>query len=177
MENIIFRRSWFKTLKRWKPEQVSEFINACYAILEDQPVEIQDEGVMTLWDQAEPLLKSDKEKYIDRVKANQENGKLGGRPKKTETNPRNPIGFLETQPNPQNLKEKEKEKEKDKEKEKEIDKEKDNNSTIILGGFDKGKFYKKYKSDIEAIRTFQSCSLDDAIDYKLKELEELSLQW
>jgi hypothetical protein len=65
--------------------------------------------------------------------------------------------------------------EEEKEQVKEKDKVKDNTSTIILGGFDKGKFYKKYQSDIEAIRTFQSCSLDDAIDYKLKELEELSV--
>jgi hypothetical protein len=66
------------------------------------------------------------ENYEKKVKANRENGKSGGRPKKpivTEDNPQNPMGYLvteETQRNPQNLKDKEKDKEKDKDIEKDI---------------------------------------------------------
>jgi hypothetical protein len=62
------------------------------------------------------------ENYEKKVKANRENGKSGGRPKKptiTEDNPQNPMGYLETeetQPNPQNLKDKDKDKDKDIEK-------------------------------------------------------------
>jgi hypothetical protein len=64
--------------------------------------------------------------YEKKKEANKKNGKLGGRPKQTEDNPKNPMGYLETeetQPNPQNLKDKDKDKEKDKEKdiEKDID--------------------------------------------------------
>ena len=64
--------------------------------------------------------------YENKVKRNQENGKNGGRPKKptiTEDNPKNPMGYLETeetQPNPKNLKDKDKDKDKDIEKEKDI---------------------------------------------------------
>ena len=63
------------------------------------------------------------ENYEKKVKANRENGKSGGRPKKpivTEDNPQNPMGYLETQqtqPSPQNLKDKDK----DKDIEKDID--------------------------------------------------------
>ena len=51
--------------------------------------------------------------YEKKKEANKKNGKLGGRPKQTEDNPKNPMGYLETeqtQPNPQNLKEKDIEK-------------------------------------------------------------------
>ncbi len=47
--------------------------------------------------------------YEKKKEANKKNGKLGGRPKQTENNPKNPMGYLETeqtQHNPQNLKEK-----------------------------------------------------------------------
>ena len=62
--------------------------------------------------------------YEKKKEANKKNGKLGGRPKQTEDNPKNPMGYFETeqtQPNPQNLKEKDK----DIDKEKDIDIEKD----------------------------------------------------
>jgi hypothetical protein len=54
------------------------------------------------------------ENYEKKKEANRKNGKLGGRP----SNPKNPVGYLETQANPQNLKEKER----DIDKEKDIDK-------------------------------------------------------
>jgi hypothetical protein len=56
------------------------------------------------------------ENYEKKKEANRRNGKLGGRP----SNPKNPVGYLETQHNPQNLKEKDRDI--DKEKEKDIDK-------------------------------------------------------
>ena len=62
--------------------------------------------------------------YEKKKEANKKNGKLGGRPKQTEDNPKNPMGYLETeetQPNPQNLKEKDIEKDIDKEKDIEKD--------------------------------------------------------
>jgi hypothetical protein len=61
--------------------------------------------------------------YEKKKEANKKNGKLGGRPKQTEDNPKNPMGYLETeqtQPNPQNLKDIDKEKDKEKDIEKDI---------------------------------------------------------
>jgi hypothetical protein len=53
--------------------------------------------------------------YSKKVETNKRNGVLGGRPKTQN----NPMGFSETQPNPQNLKDKDKDKDKEKDKEKE----------------------------------------------------------
>lgn len=125
------RPSWLKTMKRFKPEQVYKLMMMLYDYSQDKPVEVDDERVMDLWDQIEPLLESDKLKYTNKVNANRENGKLGGRPKKptvTQENPlglsetqNNPLGYKKTQPNPKNLKEKDIDKEKDKDKEKDND--------------------------------------------------------
>ncbi len=54
----------------------------------------------------------DKESYLSQCKRNAENGKLGGRPK-TEQNPKNPVGFPESEKSQDKDKDKEKEKEKD----------------------------------------------------------------
>lgn len=46
------------------------------------------------------------EEYLKIADKNRENGAKGGRPKKTQKNPKNPMGYLETQktqPNPKNL--------------------------------------------------------------------------
>jgi hypothetical protein len=107
-----------------------------------------DPLVQGIWFGIEPNLNSLEESYNKKVTANKENGKLGGRPKKTEHNPNNPSGFLETQHNPNNLKEKEKDKEKEKEKDKDIDKE----------------LYAKNKSSIHYIMDSMNCSLDEAMD-------------
>ena len=40
-------------------------------------------------------LKRDLDKYEEQKERNRENGKKGGRPKKTEENPKNPVGYLE----------------------------------------------------------------------------------
>ena len=45
----------------------------------------------------------DTEKYVSIVNRNRGNGNLGGRPRKTQRNPKNPVGYLETQRNPKNL--------------------------------------------------------------------------
>ena len=78
------------------------------------------------------------ENYTKKVKANRENGSKGGRPSKpkvTEDNPNNPMGFLETQPNPQNLKDKDKDKDKDIEKDKDIDNNTVSTDTVVSRRF------------------------------------------
>ena len=71
-----------------------------------------------------------KENYEKKCKTNHENGKKGGRPKKTQLTQSVIEKPKLTQPNPQNLKDKDKDKDKDKEK----DKEKDNN--LLLDSID-----------------------------------------
>lgn len=48
------------------------------------------------------VLDNNRDKYELITERNKENGKKGGRPKKEE-NPKNPVGYLETQRNPKNL--------------------------------------------------------------------------
>ena len=49
--------------------------------------------------------KRDEVKYLSICDRNQKNGQKGGRPKNeaVKKNPKNPVGYLETQPNPKNL--------------------------------------------------------------------------
>ena len=81
MKTVVFRQSWFKTFNRWKPEMVVEFINALESFMNDEEVVITNDRVLDLWEQAEPLLITDKEKYNKVVERNRENGKKGGAPK------------------------------------------------------------------------------------------------
>jgi hypothetical protein len=127
MDNILFRKSWFKTLKRWEPQKVYDFICILERFSQGEEINISDDRMLDFWDQVEPLLISDKNRYETRVETNRENGKLGGRPKKdsnkTQENPmviletqENQMVISETQPNPKNPKEKDKDKDKEKEK-------------------------------------------------------------
>jgi hypothetical protein len=75
------------------------------------------------------------ENYEKKKEANRKNGKLGGRPKQTEDNPQNPMGYFETeqtQPNPQNLKEKDIDIDIDIDKEKYIEKDIANSTGSML---------------------------------------------
>lgn len=177
------RPSWLKTMKRFKPDQVYKLMMMLYDYSQDKPVEVDDDRVMDLWDQIEPLLESDKLKYNNKVIKNRENGKLGGRPKKsveTQQNPmgfsktqNNPHGFEKTQPNPKNLKEKEKEKDIDKDKEKEKDN--DINLSSNLSSGEKSMF-ELLKNKFLGL----GMSLQDSIELsqstlQLKSLEECQL--
>lgn len=95
MNNIILRPSWLKTLKRYTPDMVVEFLNVldCYA--NDEPITITNERIMDLWEQVLPLLESDKVKYSKKAGTSRTNGKLGVVQKKTITqqNPQKPNRF------------------------------------------------------------------------------------
>lgn len=69
-----------------------------------------------------PQIDRDLEKYNKVVERNRANGKLGGRkPRKTEKNQENPVGFLETQSNPKNL-----------DNDNEYDNENENTTNVVL---------------------------------------------
>jgi hypothetical protein len=176
MDNILFRKSWFKTLKRWEPQKVYDFICSLERFSQGEQVNISDDRLLDFWDQVEPLLISDKNRYETKVETNRENGKLGGRPKKdsnkTQENPtvisetqENQTVNSETQPNPKNPKEKDKDKEKDKEKEKDtlldniLDKELDKE-------FNRENLFKHIPGFIESMNINPKTeSLDEVDDY------------
>jgi hypothetical protein len=175
MENIIFRKSWFKTLKRWEPKKVYEFLLVLERFSDKKELDLPD-YMLDFWDQVEPLLQSDIVKYGNKVEANRENGKLGGRPKKPNLTQENPMGYLETketQPNPKNPKEKEKEKEIDKEidKEKDIDIDKELIKDVLGKNFDEKMYYEKNKATIHFLMDNYQLDLDAAIELQIQNEE------
>ena len=168
MENIIFRKSWFKTLRRWEPTKVYEFLLVLERFNEKKDLNLP-EYMLDFWDQVEPLLLSDSIKYENVVERNRENGKSGGRPKKPTVTQENPLGFLETHDNPKNLKEKEK----DIDKEKEIDKEIDIvvNKELIGKNFDERLYYQKNKATIHFLMDNYKLDLDAAIELQIQNEE------
>jgi hypothetical protein len=170
MENIIFRKSWFKTLKRWEPKKVYEFLLVLERFNDKKELDLPD-YMLDFWDQVEPLLQSDIVKYGNKVEANRENGKLGGRPKKPNLTQENPMGYLETQHNPKNPKEKEKEIDIDKEKDKEKDIDKDIDKEVIGKNFDEKIYYEKNKATIHFLMDNYQLDLDAAIELQIQNEE------
>jgi hypothetical protein len=204
MENIIFRRSWFKTLSRWEPARVSQFIKLLEDYLKDKPIEITDGRILDLWDQVEPLLQSDRERYLSKCETNRENGKKGGRPKnpteptETQPNPTEPSGFYNEENdtenpqnrslvedqnpekpnayfgNPKNPKEKEKDKEKDNENENEIDNTISSNKEVLVEN-EKTIFNLVYHTFIKGGFSPEEAKTNTIDAIKLKSDEELKV--
>lgn len=59
-----------------------------------------DSAVRLAFNAFKPGIDKGRKKYISVIKRNRENGKKGGRPKKTQNNPKNPMDNPETQNNP-----------------------------------------------------------------------------
>jgi len=79
--NVIFRPSWFNTLERWSPEMIKELMSILHAYSKDEDVVITNERILDFWDNAKPILDSDRQKYTKKVEVARENGKSGGAPK------------------------------------------------------------------------------------------------
>jgi len=129
--NIVFRASWFKTLERWSPELVKEFICVLHSYYNNTEIEITNERLLDMWENAKPLLDGDREKYTKRVEINRENGKKGGAPegnknasKSTENNQEQPKTTEGLKKQPKQAIDKEKEIENDNDIDMDIDKEK-----------------------------------------------------
>jgi len=122
LKNIIIYDSWFDIFDRLTEEQVGKFMMSISRWRQGKPLTCEDPLVLGILWNAEKQLEDMRTNYIKKVESNRENGKKGGRPKKvnptiTEVNPKNPMGYSKTQPNPQNLKERERESKKKREKE------------------------------------------------------------
>jgi hypothetical protein len=121
MKNIIIYDSHFELMNSLTNEQSGILIKAIGLFRLGEEPTITDSLVLGIFMAIKRDFIIQSENYEKKVKTNQENGKKGGRPSNpigNTNNPKNPIGLLETQPNPQNLKDKDKDKEKEKEKEK-----------------------------------------------------------
>jgi hypothetical protein len=112
--NTLIYASHFELMEQLTDEQAGNLIKAIGLFRLGKEPKISDPLVMGIWMTIKRDFILQAENYNKKVETNKKNGLKGGRPKTHN----NPMGFNETQPNPQNLKEKEKEKEKDIEKDK-----------------------------------------------------------
>jgi hypothetical protein len=111
--NLVILGSVWDMLPKLNDKQVASLFRAIADWrLGNDPV-FKDSMLKGVWLGLEPNLNQSVKKYEQQIERNRENGAKGGRPKKTQDNPNNPSGFLETQPNPQKHKDKDKDKDKD----------------------------------------------------------------
>jgi len=115
--NRILYPSHFELFRQLSAEQVYQIINK----IGDKDYSLSDPICIGIWMSMERDFLVQEENYNKVVERNRTNGMTGGRPKKTQQNPNNPMGFLETQEtqvNPENLKDKDKDKDKGRDKDK-----------------------------------------------------------
>ena len=68
-------------------KHILRYVNDLNPVIDDLIIDLLFEGI-------KQDLKNDLKKWEATCKRNQENGSKGGRPKKTQVNPDNPVGFL-----------------------------------------------------------------------------------
>ena len=127
--SVVFLKDWSTLILSLSAENQLYFWGLFMVYDNNTEIECENEYVKPIWNFIKGQLDKMKDKYIEKtVKTNRENGKLGGRPKKEETqdNPKNPMGLNETQITP-------------KDKDKDNNKEKDNNNDLPPTAFS---FYK-----------------------------------
>jgi hypothetical protein len=112
VKHTIIYQSHFELMNQLTDEQAGILIKAIGLFGLGEEPKISDSVVMGIWMAIKRDFIIQSDNYQKRVNANKINGLAGGRPKLS--NPNNPMGFSETQPNPQNHKDKDKDKDKDK---------------------------------------------------------------
>lgn len=99
--SVIFLKDWKVLIQSLSPENQLYFWELFTSYQHQSNQECDNDYVKPIWNFVKSQLDNMKEKYISNtVKTNQQNGALGGRPKKTQHNPNNPMGFSETQITP-----------------------------------------------------------------------------
>jgi hypothetical protein len=83
MENLLIYGSIFDMLDELSNEEAGLLFKALNSFRKGEEVEFEDRYLKGIWKGIKPNLDKLKENYDSKVKANQENGKKGGRPKKS----------------------------------------------------------------------------------------------
>lgn len=110
-KTFVMYKSWKDLFVNLPKDMAGELIQAVFCYQDGEKVNIENPALSAIFTMIQGKMSEDEEKYQNKVKANQENGKLGGRPKtqsvnsineETKNNPKNPVGFSETEVNPKN---------------------------------------------------------------------------
>jgi len=102
-ETFIMCREWEKHLSLLNDEQAGQLLKAVFAYQNRGEAPSCDPLVQMAFSFMQSFFDESNSRYAEKVKANQENGKLGGRPRKADAlfeNPNNPMVFSETKVNP-----------------------------------------------------------------------------
>ena len=142
--SVIFMKDWSVLIKSLSDENQLYFWGLFMQYDHEIEIKFENEFVLPIWNFIKSQLDKMKEKYFEKtVLTNRNNGKLGGRPKKdeSETNPNNPMGLNETQITP-------------KDKDNNNDKENDNDLPPLakpksFKQFSKEDFYESIKPFVE----------------------------
>lgn len=106
-ESFIFYKDWLNALNEMPENAQLEVYKSIAKYALDGEISELSPLAKIAFSFIKPQIDRDTDKYIKVVERNRENGKLGGRkPKKPKVNPKNPVGYLETQKtqaNPKNL--------------------------------------------------------------------------
>lgn len=92
------------TVEKLSDEQSGKLFKHILRYVNDQTPITDDPLIDIVFEPIKQSLKRDLEKYLNIIERNKKNGSKGGRPKKNDNelnNPNNPVGFLETQNNPE----------------------------------------------------------------------------
>jgi hypothetical protein len=87
---------WGNVFDELTDEQLGKLTRHIWDYVRDKNPETDDQTVRLLFIPIRDALKRDLKKWEKRCELNREVGKKGGRPKKTD-NPKNPMGYLETE--------------------------------------------------------------------------------
>ncbi len=101
---IIVYSDWGSTFEKLTDEEAGRLIKHFFSYVNDKDPKPTDRLTEIVFEPIKQTLKRDLKAWERKQDINRENGLKGGRPKKaneTEENPNNPVGFLETQTNPE----------------------------------------------------------------------------
>ena len=99
-DSFLIRTEWKQHLELLTMEQRGELFTACFEYHEDAEPRALSPMVQMAFSFMRQFFDESAAKYAERVEANRKNGKNGGRPKKADgfcENPKNPVGFEETE--------------------------------------------------------------------------------
>ena len=103
-ETFLMCGEWEKHISLLTDEQAGQLMKAIFSYQNREETPSGDPLVQMAFSFMQSFFDESNARYAEKVKANQENGKRGGRPKKADglsENPKNPLGFTETQQNPE----------------------------------------------------------------------------
>lgn len=101
-KSILIYSDWEEDIKMMTPQEVQNFMLNIFRNARNEPPYLPTRAEQMHWLQIERILNINKEKYEKQAERSRINGKKGGRPS-NENNSENPMGFYETQNNPENL--------------------------------------------------------------------------